>query len=931
MSVRSGKILTEAFEKISADFGFLVQCYREVLSELGEGRLLEWLDAAVNGESLPLGEVPPRIEQLYSILFQLLNMVEENVAAQARRKRETELGARHEPGLWSEKLWLLREAGFDGEALIKSLPEIEVEPVLTAHPTEAKRATVLEQHRHMYLLLVQLENRMWTPRERSAVRNEIKVAIERLWRTGEIYLEKPDVKSERRNVIYYLRHALPVAVDQHDQRLREAWAEQGWDPKLIEHPASLPKLSFGTWVGGDRDGHPLVTDIVTLETLQELRAEALGMLQEKLTALIKRVSFSSYLQTDYSNFAALLEQRLRALGSKGEDIRRRNPDEPWRQFVVTMLARLPAANLSPPPVMTNGGLSPYRRASELLQDLEVLRESMLQIGAHRIALADVDPLIRAARVFGFHLAALDIRQNSQFHEKAIEQLLRSAGFEDWKFSEWSEQKRLEFLEAELKTTRPFSLAKISIGPEADAVRKVYRVLAKWVERHGCDSLGALIVSMTRSVSDLLVVYILAREGGLLQQDTDGNWVCPLPVVPLFETNDDLLRAPEILAKFLEHPMTWRGLNYQKNKFGGRLVQQVMIGYSDSNKDGGLLSAQWALHQGQKNMTKVADKFGVELRFFHGRGGTISRGAGPTHRFLEALPQNTLTGRIRLTEQGETIAQKYANPLTATYNLELLSAGVAWRTFRDNRVNGSTNNSAQENDEVTEILNELSAESMKAYRALLETEGFMAFYSEATPIDALEAARIGSRPTRRTGRSSIADLRAIPWVFSWTQARFYLPGWFGLGSALAGISQKRTDALARISEALRKSPFLKYVLTNAETNLASASREIMQNYAALVKNEAIRQKFLDIILGEYDKTSLALNSLFGGELEARRPRMMKTITLRRAGLTVLHQRQIALLKKWREARLAENEKAAAEMLPDLLLSINAIASGLRTTG
>ena len=929
MRQRSGKILSEAFEKISADFSFLVQCYREVLLELGEGRLLEWLDAAVNGQTRPVGEVPTRIEQLYSILFQLLNMVEENVAAQARRKRETELGARHEPGLWSEKFFQLREAGLNAEGLAKALHDIEVEPVLTAHPTEAKRATVLEQHRHLYLLLVQLENRMWTPRERCAVRDEIKVAIERLWRTGEIYLEKPDVKSERRNVIYYLRHALPVAVEQHDKRLREAWAEQGWDESLIEHPDSLPRLSFGTWVGGDRDGHPLVTDAVTLETLQELRAEALGMLQEKLTALIKRVSFSSYLQTGYGDFSELLEKRLSALGSKGDEIRRRNPDEPWRQFVGTMLARLPALHQPPSPTMSSE-VAPYRSACELSEDLKLLRSSLLAIGAKKIALSDVDPIIRAVRVFGFHLAALDIRQNSQFHEKALEQLIKSAGFDDWKFSEWSEEKRLDFLNEELKTTRPFSLAKISIGPEADAVRKVYRVLAKWVERHGSDSLGALIVSMTRSVSDLLVVYILAREGGLLQQDAGGDWVCPLPVVPLFETNDDLFRAPEILGKFLEHPMTRRSLKFQSQKYGGRHVQQVMIGYSDSNKDGGLLSAQWALHLGQKNMTKAAEKLGVELCFFHGRGGTISRGAGPTHRFLEALPEKTLSGRIRLTEQGETIAQKYANPLTATYNLELLSAGVAWRTFRD-KWEKNPDNSALQNGEITDILNELSADSMAAYRALLETEGFMTFYGEATPIDALEAARIGSRPTRRTGRSSIADLRAIPWVFSWTQARFYLPGWFGLGSAIEQISEKRTNALERISEALRTSPFFKYVLTNAETNLASASREIMQNYAALVRDEAIREKFLQIILSEYDRTSRALNSLFGGELEARRPRMTKTIGLRRAGLSVLHQRQITLLKKWREARLAENEKAAAQMLPDLLLSINAIASGLRTTG
>jgi len=931
MRERYRKILFEAFEKIHADFSFLVQCYREVLSDLGEERLLKWLDAAVDGQNLPNEEAPPRIEQLYSILFQLLNMVEENVASQARRKREIELGAKFESGLWSEKFSLLQQSGVDPRQIANALCEIEVEPVLTAHPTEAKRATVLEQHRDLYLLLVQLENNIWTPKEREAMREQIKVAIERLWRTGEIYLEKPDVQSERRNVIYYLRHALPTAVHRHDERIREAWIEQGWDINLLSHPSRLPKLSFGTWVGGDRDGHPLVTEVVTLETLHELRAEALTMLREKLTTLIRRLSLSSYLQTVNPDFAELLEQRLRALEAKGEEVRRRNPGEPWRQFVGTILLRLPSPNidLEKPPA-TSSKLPPYRHANELLSDLELLRDSLLKIGAHRIAHADVDPLIRTVQVFGFHLAALDIRQNALFHEKAVEQLIRAAGYHDWKFSEWSEEKRISFLNQELQTTRPLSLPQVSLGPEADAVRKVYRVLANWVEEHGCDALGALIVSMTRSLSDLLVVNILAREAGLLQQDGEGNWVCPLPIVPLFETNDDLLKSPEILSGFLEHPMTRNALKLRAKKYGGRFVQQVMIGYSDSNKDAGLFSAQWALHNAQRKMTQAAAKFGVELCFFHGRGGTISRGAGPTHRFMEALPEGTISGRIRLTEQGETIAQKYSNPLTATYNLELLSAGVAWRTFRDKWIVQDSRNDSQ-TDELTALLDELAAHSMTAYRALLESEGFMTFYCEATPIDALEAARIGSRPTRRSGLNSLADLRAIPWVFSWTQARFYLPGWYGLGSAWEALTKKRKNAFEIASEGLRKSPFLKYVLTNAETNLASASREIMQEYAALVRNTAVREKFLQIILDEYDKTSTALNQLFGGNLEERRPRMTKTIALRRAGLTVLHRRQIVLLKKWREARLAEDEKAAAEMLPYVLLSINAIASGLRTTG
>ena len=478
------------------------------------------------------------------------------------------------------------------------------------------------------------------------------------------------------------------------------------------------------------------------------------------------------------------------------------------------------------------------------------------------------------------------------------------------------------MEKELRSPRPFLHPVASGGVEADAVLGCYRVLARHIERYGVEGVGALIVSMTRRLSDLLVVYLLAREAGLLRAFPEGI-VCLLPVVPLFETIEDLEGAPAMLRAFLEQPVTRCSLEYAARRAGrpGELIQQVMVGYSDSNKDGGILASQWALQRAQKQLAEVAGHAGVELRFFHGRGGTVSRGAGPTHRFLEALPHGSLSGQMRLTEQGETIAQKYANPATATYNLELLLAGVGATAAQHLQP-------ASEPPEFAPLMEKLAAASRRAYRELLDAEGFLEFYRQATPIDALEHSRIGSRPSRRTGKPSLADLRAIPWVFSWSQARFYIPGWYGMGSALGSLSREERSLLARN---LKAWPFWGYVFTNVESSLASVDPALMELYAGLVEEPGLRERFLGRILEEWERTRAGLEELRGCSLAHGRPRMLKTLELRAQALRVLHREQVLLLREWRGRLKAGDVAGADRLLPDLLLSINAIASGLRTTG
>ncbi len=931
MSTPPAELLEAGLAKIDEDLAFLMDCLHEVLDSVGEkhlARSVPWTgsDRRASGGSATvvpsaLEAFPARLGQVYATAFQLLNLIEENVSGQVRRAREKAAGAAAEPGLWGANLQKLRAAGLSPEEIVVGLGTVIVEPVLTAHPTEAKRAPTLEQHRRLFSLLEHREDPRHTPLELADLREEIKVTLERLWRTGEILLRKPEVAAERRNLMYYLREVFPHALPELDRRLAQAWEEAGLDPELLKTGHPLPRLRFGTWVGGDRDGHPLVTADTTRETLEELRAGGLHVIGRHLEHLAARLCLSHHFQKTPPAFSSRLAHLMEEAGEVGQRVLRDASEEPWKQYVRLLRLKLPLADGSP----RAGHL--YGRPAELASDLEHLRASLIQVGARRIADRDVQPVARALEAFGFHLATLDIRQNSSFHDRALGQLLKLSGQDDEDFSRWEEPRRLAFVEAELASPRPFLHTGTSAGPEADAVLSCYRLLAAHHDGNGPGGLGALIVSMTRQLSDLLVVYLLAREAGLARRTPEGL-VCLLPVTPLFETAEDLERAPDIMRAFLSHPVTQRSLQAIARDHGaGEPVQQVMIGYSDSNKESGILASQWALHGAQGALTAVGRESGVRVRFFHGRGGTISRGAGPTHRFLDALPTGTVHGDLRLTEQGETIAQKYANGLTANFNLELLLAGTAGTSLRPAPPGG-----AAVPQRLLASVDVLVARSREVYEGFLREPDFMEFYSQATPIDALEQSSIGSRPARRTGQRTLADLRAIPWVFSWNQARFYLPGWFGVGSALRHLQSTDDEAFRALTSSLGGGwPFLRYVLMNVETNLASADRGIMALYGSLVRREPVQRSFLDRILAEFDLTHAMLAECFGRSAMARRPRAAKTLALRADALLVLHHQQIELLSHWRDLQRAGDEDAAKRMLPELLLSINAIASGLRTTG
>jgi len=932
------KRLTLGFAKVEKDLSWLMGAFQELLSELGE----EKIEKALPFRHGASAELPPiekgKVTRAYSIAFGLLNVAEEATAAAMRGMNEAINGPAHEPGSWAQALRLMKAEGVDADTLEADLPTLRVEPVLTAHPTEARRRSVLGCMQEIYGILVERSRYGEKhPGERDR-RVRLKVVLERWWRTEEVRTQRPTVDMEREGVIHCLAGSMAQSIAETDRRLRDAWILAGLGKGGPIHPAIRPQLSFGTWVGGDRDGHPLVTPETTEFSLRQYREASLRLLASSLEKLASRLTLSR----KYHGIPPELEKWI------GDWRKRVEPEiqsavgiyqeEPWREAVLLMRHYLPRVG---------EGKYGYVQPEDLILDLGVVRRSLIAVGASRLAASEVDPVIRIVEVFGFHLAAMDIRQNSGRHDEAIEELEAVLGAQSKiPYRTRPESERRALLEGWLKKTPWSAEEAMSAGPAASEVIGTYQTLTRHAKSHGIDGLGLSIISMTRDVSDLLAIHVFCRAAGLTRPGEDGSEVCPLPITPLFETLADLQAAPRVVTEFLQHPVTQKTIKVlaqQEAQLALRKrvalvdpgegevvlpmqsppILRVMIGYSDSNKDAGILASQWALHRGQRAIRNAAKEQGVSARFFHGRGGTVSRGAGPTHRFLEALPKGTLSGDLRVTEQGEVIGQKYGTVATAAYNLELLLAGTALSSL-------SLSSARDDEPKMAEVFEYLSAASTKSYRVLIEEPGFLEFFRQATPIDVVERSTIGSRPSRRTGSAGWADLRAIPWVFSWSQSRFFLPGWYGAGSALQELAQEHPKLFRILRERVKEWPFARYVFNNLESGLASADLEVGQWYADLVKDPKLRKRILGLVEREFGAVKEGLSQLFPDSWAKRRPRFRFTVERRVRPLRALHHWQVDLLRKWRSVE--ETGSGDAEvLLGELRQTIAAIAAGLRTTG
>lgn len=892
------------FEKTSADIQFLTECFTTVLGDLGENQLVDLLEKILKGETINALDtsLEEKHIQVLSIYLQLMTLVEENSAVQFRRKQIDTLGSQSIRGSWAETFGKWKEQNLSEEQMIKAISKVKVIPVLTAHPTEAKRISILQLHREIYLELVRLENPSYSKIEREEVKNKITALIERWWRSGEVYLDKPTVTIERDNMLHYFVNVFPLALAKSDIILRQSWIEAGFDKVALSHPENYPILQFGSWVGGDRDGNPYVTADVTADTFLTHRRAALEMIKTQLHHLGGLMIFSDKRNLTSAVLTAEIAKRELLFGEAGKKAVKRNQYEPWRQFINLMLLRLKNTIADK---LTDEALC-YLDSDVLLDDLKIIRTSLKELNADRVVEDLIFPVERVVQCFGFHLVQLDIRQNSEFHDKGLEQILQSVFPDLSAYKTWNEAEKLRFISEELKSNRPFGITGTSFGPEADTILDCYRVVKEHTDKYGTKGIGSFIISMTRGVVDILTVYLFMREVGLNRKD--------FQVVPLFETIEDLLHSDSIMDEYLLHPIV---------KENPVEVQEIMLGYSDSNKDGGIIPSRWNVYLTESNLTKISEKHNIRFRFFHGIGGTISRGGGKYHRFLESMPKGSLTGEIKLTVQGESIAQQFANLLNATYNLEMLLSGTALQTSE--ALFPKEGMVLPEN-----ALKLLSEYAFEHYKRLIKNPSFLEFYSEATPIDVLELSKIGSRPARRTGTRTLADLRAIPWVFSWNQARFNLTGWFGIGSALKQLSQENPFEYAQLKEFAEEWTLLRYILIQTETNLLNSDSKLMKDYSNLVKNVAVRESVLKVIFDEYEESLSQLTALFNLDRATRRLSQLGNMKRRENVLNVLHQFQINDLILWRNGK-EDNPENSELMVKRLLEITTALASGLKTTG
>ncbi len=891
------------FQKLSDNRTFIIDCYIEMLSRINENEIIQLIRNNKFSKNDKLSN--DRIIQSLSIYFQLMTLVEENASTQYRRKIDNKLETHANRGSWAEAIKLWKEKGISEVEMLTSISNTHVIPVLTAHPTEAKRVTVIEIHRELYLLLVKRENTSFCKLEQNTIREKIIHLLERWWRTGEIYLEKPRIQDERANVVYYLKNIFPLVLEKSDELLKATWIELGLNPHALNTSNAFPKFTFGSWVGGDRDGHPLVTPAITQETLLIHRNEALSLLRNKLVETIVKCSISATSNPIPYELNKKIKEKAKDLGEKAQEAIQRNPHEPWRQYIGLMIIRLDntlSHNFS-------DANSYYKSCKDLQQDVKFLRDILVKNGMGNLAYDILFPLERIIDCFGFHLAKLDIRQNSAFHDKAISQILKTNGEEDYEFKNWSEDRRVAFLNQQLKNSELITDASLSYGDEADNVLDCYRVVYNHISNYGEGGIGSFIVSMTRNLSDLLVVYFLMKETQLLNTT--------IKVVPLLETIEDLQKGSDILDQFLKHQTTQGRVSLIGN------TQEIMLGYSDSNKDGGTLASRWNIYKGEQQLSEVVRQNNLQAYFFHGTGGTISRGGGKYHRFLESKPLNTVNQTIKITVQGESIAQLFGNLLTATYNLNALAVGVAKQDMLSKYPPGN-------NKYPLEIMDALSKNSIEQYLELVEKSGFINFYSKVTCIDVLEKIKIGSRPARRTGNRTLSDLRAIPWVFSWNLSRMSITGWYGIGTALKNLKSHSPKDFEQFKNAVKIWPFLKFLLIQTETNLILANKEIMQNYAGLDDNIERSKIFISKILKDFDNGFQMIEECLEAPATSRRTAQFDNLSCRSEKLNILHQLHIDYIKKWRaipEVDSIEKEN----ILTQLLSIINALSSGLKNTG
>jgi phosphoenolpyruvate carboxylase len=859
-------------------------------------------------------ELMARALQAQGILFQLLAIAEQNAAMRRRRHIERTRGRAALRGTFDHVLAEAAAEGIAPEEIQTLLSGLRIRPVITAHPTESKRVTVLEKYRKIYLLLRELEQPRWTERERAALIGDLRDQIELVWMTGELHLEKPTVQHEVSRGLHFFDEAL---FDKAPEMLAliDGALEQYYPGRKFELP---PFFQFGSWIGGDRDGNPSVTLSVTGWTLRQNALAALRHYSDRITALARELSITERALPAPLDFQ---DELVRALGGSGEAdvIRKRNPGEPYRQYLSIVLRKLDATIARVQGMDIGGPGAPYLGADELIQDLRVIETALQQANSPSIAADLVKPVRRAVEIFRFSTVRLDLRENTTKTSAALQALW-------WATAGHGDDSPPELGSREWRAWLLRALARPLTGPhlipelpaETTELIDMFAQAAKVRREIDRDAFGSFILSMTRSVDDILGAYLLAKEGGAFL-DAAGTEICALPIVPLFETIGDLRAAPTIMREALSVPLIRRSTHWQGD------VQEVMIGYSDSNKDGGFVASNWELAKAQSQLTKVGAEMGTAIAFFHGRGGSVSRGGAPTGRAIAAQPAGSIRGRFRVTEQGEVVSYKYANKGTALYQIELLAASVFEHALKSER-----EEALRPKREFDDILEALSGASRAAYTGLVAHPGLVQYFQAASPVEEISLLNIGSRPARRFGAQSLADLRAIPWVFAWAQNRHIITGWYGVGSAIASLLQVRgQQGEALLPRLFHDSRIFRLIVDEVEKTLLLVDLDIARDYASLVPDEGVRATILPMIEQELALTREMVLKVSGGkEIAERFPEYRRTLAQRLPTVNEVNREQVELLRRFRGA---ESEAERDAFKSALLLSINTVAAGLGATG
>jgi phosphoenolpyruvate carboxylase len=913
----------------------------KVLRPLQDGRVLEAVEALRKGyvrlhkkdsptsrrrlekiiQSLD-AETLTHVVRAFSIYFSLVNLAEESFQHQTRRAQVYHGGPLWK-GSFDATLREFHNQGISAAELQTLFDQAAYIPVFTAHPTESKRRTIMEHLRRIFLTAERLDDPRTGKEQRLELIGQLEQQIQILWKTDEVRASKPQVRDEIKNGLFYFRESLFKAVPETYRYLEKA-VDHVYGPELAEgQRIRVPNiLRFGSWIGGDRDGNPFVTPDTTVLALRLQKREVLRHYLREVVNLSHVLTHSKRLCTISAPMAASLAQDEQRFAAVFGDYPQHFGQEPYRRKLYLMRHRL-QHNLDAVDALIEGHsgnacADSYPSEREFLADLTLMRDSLVSHGDHAAANGELQDLIRNAETFGFYLVHLDIRQESTRHTETVAELLaQQPGLPDYR--SLSENKRLELLGEMIAGAQNLPVKREALSDASRETFEVFEVMARMRHEVSPQAFGSYVISMTHAASHVMEVMFLASLAGLAGRNDQG-WFCHIGISPLFETIIDLEHIQPVMTALLDNPAYAALLGCS-----GKL-QEVMIGYSDSAKDGGILASAWSLYDAQTRITALAQARGIECRLFHGRGGTVGRGGGPTHEAILSQPEGTVRGQIKFTEQGEVLSFKYSNAETASYELSMGMTGL---------LKASTSLIREQKQDCSDflgIMDKLAKDGETTFRCLTDrTPGFIDYFYEATPLTEIGLLNIGSRPShRKKGDRSKASVRAIAWVFGWAQSRHTLPAWFGIGTALQNWRSNDPQRLAKLQRMYREWPFFRALLSNTQMALFKADMSIAARYAELAENRETADAIYRTIRDEHARTVSAVLDIAGAtSLMQETPQLALSVARRNPYLDPLNHIQVLLLQRCRDESLPHTERDS--WLIPLLRSINAIAAGLRNTG